>query len=86
LEVKNCQSSSAWSLRLQLLTEIEDDVEIDLTRALVPDHEKALPVGRDVVRRMTSPVRLVWSVEKAFPTRSTGSVAMGISTIAVPWR
>ena len=48
----------------QLLTEIEDDVEIDLARALVSYHEKAFSIGSDVVRRMTGRVRLVRSVEE----------------------
>src|SRR3990172_3416032 len=76
LEVKNRQSLSAWDLRLQLLTEIEDDVKIDLARAFVSDHEKAPPVGRDVVRRMAGPVCLVWPLEEDFcfshPERGLG--------------
>jgi len=87
LEVKNCQRLSAWDLRLQLLTEIEDDVEIDLAFALDTDHEEALPVRRDVVHRMTGRVRLVGTVEEDLGSsylERAGPVAMGTATRAVP--
>jgi len=37
-----------------------------LARALVPDHQKAFSIGRNVVRGMTGAVGLVWPVEKDF--------------------
>lgn len=57
---------SARDLRLQLVTEIEQDVELDLTHAFVPDHQKAFSIRRDVVSGMASTVSLVRAVEKDF--------------------